>query len=638
MSSQISKQLVQFEESFRQLEKEVKALEAENEDLKKKLAAAYAKIAQYEPEVVEVPGEPDPVPSDSGAPVAAAASAKSSKFKIVKDFLFTRSKPEDEKKAKAQKEAAAAAAAKSKKDPADPPELWAGIPPSSSVASSSSGSSKKGGLLRKPDRWVVARSLEGHSQGGVSDISWCPFDANIVASCGMRDGTARLWNLQGNSSCCFSGHTRGTVVNTVRMHHHGQGRLVVTAGADGACLVWRIPYFLLSSSASTSSTALHSPRGASSSASTPVPGSPLTVVLAEGEGETNNSPSTAPSSDDEAYGGSRTSASKSPVLTPRATLGGNTSSSSLAAPSSLSPASSTSNPGQLSGTAAVTSSSGLLAPSSPSSSFTSAPAGGGSSSSLIAPSSSPILQHPQTAASLVAVSVTEVVAAFREHSASVVACDWLPSHPEMLVSGSLDSTIRIWDVSSSPVSTSSPSSNAQCISVQFAASDDSARLTNIVPHPNQMQVMAPATDGLCRVWDLRERRLSDLIAHSTERAPVTHALYSHDGGLIITGADDRLVKLWDPRNTQQPLDAIRCGSVQTKFSLSRRTNTLAIPMVDRKMKICDTQGYNCGNVDTQKVHKEALTAAIWSDDESVLLTSSSDDKANLVCWVIKNVV
>ena len=115
MASQISKQLVQFEESFRQLEKEVKALEAENEDLKKKLAAAYAKIAQYEPEVVEVPGEPDPVPSDSGAPVAAAASAKSSKFKIVKDFLFTRSKPEDEKKAKAQKEAAAAAAAKSKK-------------------------------------------------------------------------------------------------------------------------------------------------------------------------------------------------------------------------------------------------------------------------------------------------------------------------------------------------------------------------------------------------------------------------------------------------------------------------------------------------------------------------------------------
>ncbi len=228
----------------------------------------------------------------------------------------------------------------------------------------------------------------------------------------------------------------------------------------------------------------------------------------------------------------------------------------------------------------------------------------------------------------------------RDHEGEVVACDWLSSMPEVLVSGGRDSMVRVWDVNTQQSSK---------VPVQFPQGD-SNYLTNMSSHPSQPIVLgcvgmsscfsshvffflSPASDGLCRVWDLREMKLCDLICHTSERAsPVTHAVFSCDGGLIITGGDDRLVKLWDARSTAQPLDAIRCASVQTRFSLSIRTNTLAIPMRDSKIKICDTQGYNVGICETQKQHRDAVTAALWSEDESYLITSSSDEKNNLCVW------
>ena len=103
----------------------------------------------------------------------------------------------------------------------------------------------------------------------------------------------------------------------------------------------------------------------------------------------------------------------------------------------------------------------------------------------------------------------------REHDGEVVACDWMCAS-ETVVSGSKDSSIRVWDVTTG---------QSQRVSVQFPAADNAPHLTNIASHPSQPTVMGPGSDGLCRVWDVREMKLSDLISHSTERCCVTHALF-----------------------------------------------------------------------------------------------------------------
>jgi WD40 repeat protein len=230
---------------------------------------------------------------------------------------------------------------------------------------------------------------------------------------------------------------------------------------------------------------------------------------------------------------------------------------------------------------------------------------------IVSPEVSPVVSLP-------------VVSVFDEHSDSVVGCDWMRTS-DSVVSGSKDSSLKIWDVNSL---------QSQTIEIQFPSGDNnvSSHLTNVFAHPSQPTVMAPGSDGLVRVWDIRELKLVDLISHSSDKACVTHALFSQDGGLIISGGEDRLLKLWDSRNTAAPIDVIRCASVQTKFSLSTRTSTLAIPMKDAKLKLCDTQGYNIGSCESHKYHKEALTAAVWSQDEWSLFTSSEDERNNVICW------
>ncbi len=239
----------------------------------------------------------------------------------------------------------------------------------------------------------------------------------------------------------------------------------------------------------------------------------------------------------------------------------------------------------------------------------------------------PVIPQPGSAFEI---APTAPAQTFREHSDCVVAADWLAGQ-EKLVSGSWDSTLRVWDCSSCQAE--------QTIKIEFPTDAlDHPHLTNIVAHPiSQWHVIGPGTDGLCRVWDLRAGvKLSDLLCHSTERAPATHALFSCDGGLILTGGDDRSVKVWDARNTQTPLESIRCGANPARFTLSRHTSTLAIPMQDRKTKVCDTQGVNVGKCDSHKHgHKGMLTCALWSDDETLLYTSSLDEAKSMEQWKLQ---
>jgi hypothetical protein len=71
-------------------------------------------------------------------------------------------------------------------------------------------------------------------------------------------------------------------------------------------------------------------------------------------------------------------------------------------------------------------------------------------------------------------------AVLREHEGEVVACDWLSTVPEALVSGCKDSVVRLWDVSSQQCSR---------IPVQFPQGDNSPHLTNVVTHPSQPLVL-----------------------------------------------------------------------------------------------------------------------------------------------------
>lgn len=59
-------------------------------------------------------------------------------------------------------------------------------------------------------------------------------------------------------------------------------------------------------------------------------------------------------------------------------------------------------------------------------------------------------------------------------------------------------------------------------------------------------------------------------------SPVTSCILSHDGTTIVSGGEDRLVKVWDARNAKAPRNVIRCHAAVNKLSVSIRASDYQI--------------------------------------------------------------
>lgn len=59
---------------------------------------------------------------------------------------------------------------------------------------------------------------------------------------------------------------------------------------------------------------------------------------------------------------------------------------------------------------------------------------------------------------------------------------------------------------------------------------------------------------------------------------------------IISGSDDRTVKVWDLRNMRSPISMIRVNSPVNTLSVCNKYNLIAIPQDGRHISICDLNG------------------------------------------------
>ena len=64
------------------------------------------------------------------------------------------------------------------------------------------------------------------------------------------------------------------------------------------------------------------------------------------------------------------------------------------------------------------------------------------------------------------------------------------------------------------------------------------------------------------------------------------------------------------------------------------SSTIAIPMDDRRTKLCDTTGNRLGNVRSHDKggHTAMITSTAWSNDESVVYTSSFSRAGSIIAW------
>jgi len=216
------------------------------------------------------------------------------------------------------------------------------------------------------------------------------------------------------------------------------------------------------------------------------------------------------------------------------------------------------------------------------------------------------------------VTLTRSVVEFY-HKNVVIAADWLATG-ETLVTGSWDNTLKEWNIE-----------GGKCVLDLPAGHDAPHYLTNVTTHSSLALVLTSSSDHCFRVWDLRAAQ--QLVATNKGHTDVvTSVSFTADENVIISGSDDRTVKVWDRRNLKVPKTTIRCSSGVNRFSISPISSYLAIPQDDVRTKICDMNSRQLGRLksDMRNGHRLMLSSTAWSNDESVLFTTGFD--RSVIAW------
>lgn len=150
---------------------------------------------------------------------------------------------------------------------------------------------------------------------------------------------------------------------------------------------------------------------------------------------------------------------------------------------------------------------------------------------------------------------------FKEHTQEVYSVDWSQTRAEQLiVSGSWDSTAKVWD----PAASKSIST--------FQGHEGVIYSTIWSPHIPGCFASASG-DSTLRIWDMKTRGTKIAIpAHQAEILTCDWCKY--DQNFIVTGAVDCSLRVWDLRNVRQPISDLSGHSYairRVKFSPFHRT-------------------------------------------------------------------
>ncbi len=98
----------------------------------------------------------------------------------------------------------------------------------------------------------------------------------------------------------------------------------------------------------------------------------------------------------------------------------------------------------------------------------------------------------------------------------------------MIVSGSDDKTVRLWDIQGNPIGQPFPGHESSVRSVAFS--------------PDGKMIVSGSWDKTVRLWDIQGNPIGQPFRGHEES--VSSVAFSPDGKMIVSGSDDNTVRLW----------------------------------------------------------------------------------------------
>ena len=177
-----------------------------------------------------------------------------------------------------------------------------------------------------------------------------------------------------------------------------------------------------------------------------------------------------------------------------------------------------------------------------------------------------------------------------------------------IVSASMDSTIRIWEVKTGVEIKALKGLTSEVLSAEFS--------------PDGKRIVSTFSDGTARIWDLKSGALiNTLIGHSNG---VNHASYSPDGKQIVTASSDCLIKVWNAENGKLINTFEGHKSMIRRVSFSPDGKLIVSASADTTVMIWDAVSGKPLKV--LSGHQDWVNSAEFSADGKLVVSAADDIK------------
>ncbi|KAM8838330.1 WD repeat-containing protein 37-like isoform 2-T2 [Synchiropus picturatus] len=190
----------------------------------------------------------------------------------------------------------------------------------------------------------------------------------------------------------------------------------------------------------------------------------------------------------------------------------------------------------------------------------------------------------------------------RSHQGVVIAADWLVGGKQV-VTASWDRAANLYDVETSEL-------------VHSLTGHDQ-ELTHCCTHPNQRLVVTSSRDTTFRLWDFRDPSIHSVNVFQGHTDTVTSAVFTV-GDNVVSGSDDRTVKVWDLKNMRSPIATIRTDSSVNRISVSVTHKVIALPHDNRQVRLFDMSGVRLARLprSNRQGHRRMVCCSAWCEDNN----------------------
>ncbi|XP_071218152.1 WD repeat-containing protein 37-like isoform X5 [Salvelinus alpinus] len=190
----------------------------------------------------------------------------------------------------------------------------------------------------------------------------------------------------------------------------------------------------------------------------------------------------------------------------------------------------------------------------------------------------------------------------RSHQGVVIAADWLVGGKQV-VTASWDRAANLYDVETSEL-------------VHSLTGHDQ-ELTHCCTHPTQRLVVTSSRDTTFRLWDFRDPSIHSVNVFQGHTDTVTSAVFTV-GDNVVSGSDDRTVKVWDLKNMRSPIATIRTDSAVNRISVSVNQRIIALPHDNRQVRLFDMSGVRLARLprSNRQGHRRMVCCSAWCEENS----------------------